>query len=160
MQKKSAIRTKPIPQRTKETSNCCGSLRFLVSSSRKVYGSPNLENWNLARPRYTKNLLWVGSSRFFARERSERIRSTDTAIHKRKNARFNRRVCKYKQLKTHNVDDKRAGQTSERATFLHCTLPLHSFLNCSMKKNGITFQRQSIAAYSPNFRKRSLTQYS
>src|SRR6266566_7676757 len=60
MQKKSTIRTKPIPQRTKETSNCCGGLRFLVSSSRKVHGSPNSENWNLARPRYTKNLLWVG----------------------------------------------------------------------------------------------------
>src|SRR6266566_7643886 len=84
MQKKSAIRTKPIPQRTKETSNCCGGLRFPVSSSRKVHGSPNSENWNLARPRYTKNLLWVGSSRFLACERSERARSTDAAVRKRK----------------------------------------------------------------------------
>ena len=57
MQKKSAIRTKPIPQRTKETSNCYGGLRFPVSSSRKVHGSLNSENWNLARPRYIKNLL-------------------------------------------------------------------------------------------------------
>ena len=50
MQKKSAIRTKPIPQRTKETSNCCSGLRFPVLSSRKVHGLPNSENWNLARP--------------------------------------------------------------------------------------------------------------
>ncbi len=101
MQKKSAIRTKPILQRTKETSNCCGGLRFPVSSSQKVYGSPNSENWNLARPRYTKNLLWVGSSRFFARERSERARSTDAAVRKRKNARSNKRVRKCKQPKTY-----------------------------------------------------------
>ncbi len=32
------------------------------------------------------------------------------------------------------MDDKRAGQTSERATFSHCILSLHSFLNCSIKK--------------------------
>src|SRR6266566_2931342 len=101
MQKKSAIRTKPIPQQTKETSNCCGGLRFPVSSFRKVHGSSNSENWNLARFRYTKNLLWVGNSRFFVRERSERARSTDAAVHKRKNACFNRRVCKCKQPKTY-----------------------------------------------------------
>src|SRR6266699_892132 len=101
MQKKSAIRTKPILQRTKETSNCCGGLRFPVSSSRKVYSSSNSENWNLAHPRYIKNLLWVGSSRFLARERSEHARSTDAAIRKRKNARSNRRVRKRKQPKTH-----------------------------------------------------------
>src|SRR6266566_6559196 len=94
MQKKSAIRTKPIPKRTKEMSNCCGGLRFPVSSSRKVYGSSNSENWNLARLCYIKNLLWVGSSRFLACERSERARSTDAAVRKRKNARSNRRVRK------------------------------------------------------------------
>ncbi len=88
MQKKSTIRTKPILQRTKETSNCCGGLRFPVSSFRKVYSSFNLENWNLVRPRYTKNLLWVGSSRFFACERSERARSTDTAVRKQKKRTF------------------------------------------------------------------------
>src|SRR6266699_6956539 len=101
MQKKSAIRTKPIPQRTKETSNCCGGLRFPVSSFRKVYGSLNSENWNLARLRYTKNLLWVGISRFFACKRSERVRYTDAAVRKRKNVRSNRRVRKRKQPKTH-----------------------------------------------------------
>src|SRR6266699_1537626 len=101
MQKKSTIRTKPILQWTKDTSNCCNGLRFPVSSFRKVHGSSNLENWNLARPRYIKNLLWVGSSRFFARERSERARSTDAAVCKRKNARSNRRVRKRKQPKTH-----------------------------------------------------------
>src|SRR6266566_2643850 len=101
MQKKSAIRTKPIPQRTKETSNCCSGLRFPVSSSRKVHGSFNSENWNLACLCYTKNLLWVGSSRFLARKQSERARSTDVAVRKRKNVRSNRRIRKRKQPKTY-----------------------------------------------------------
>src|SRR6266699_2355654 len=110
MQKKLAIRTKPILQWTKETSNCCGGLRFPVSSSRKVHSSPNSENWNLARPRYTKNLLWVESSRFLARERSEHARSTDAAVHKRKNARSNRRVRKRKQPKTHVLPQRFSAQ--------------------------------------------------
>src|SRR6266699_2194133 len=116
MQKKSAIRTKPIPQRTKETSNCCGGLRFPVSSSRKVHGSPNSENWNLARPRYTKNLLWVGSSRFLARERSERACATDAAVRKRKNARPNRRGRKRKQPKTHGPPQRFSTQQRCRKT--------------------------------------------
>ena len=101
MQKKSTIRTKPILQRTKETSNCYDGLKFPVSSFRKVYSSFNSENWNLTRLHYTKNLLWAGSSRFLTCERSERACSTDAAVYKRKNARFNRRIRKHKQPKTH-----------------------------------------------------------
>src|SRR6266566_2584059 len=64
--------------------NCCNGLRFPVLSFRKVYISSNSENQNLAHPCCIKNWLWVKSSKFFARERLERARSTDTAVRSRK----------------------------------------------------------------------------
>ncbi len=48
-----------------------------------------------------------------------------------------------KSVKTffyYNIDNKRAGQISELATFSHYTSLLHFSFNYSMKKNNINFQ--------------------
>src|SRR6266566_421397 len=52
-------------------------------------------------PRYTENWLGAGSSKFFVCEQPERVRSTDAAVRKRKNAYSIERVRKRKQPKTH-----------------------------------------------------------
>src|SRR6266566_8539645 len=80
MQKKSTIRTKLIPQSTKEMSNCCSGLRLYLERC----AFHRIRKLELNTPVVHENWLGPGSSKFLAHEQPERARSTDAAAHKRK----------------------------------------------------------------------------
>ncbi len=51
------------------------------------------------------------------------------------------------------MDDKRAGQTSELATFSHCAPPSRFFLNCSIKKMASTSNKCQLQLAFQTFEK-------